>query len=55
MVKSFEDIPVSKTLPWLLASKQWHAKRIAQQSAGSRSTVRRSRSSQRQRSAPVEN
>ena len=30
-VASFEDIPVPGTLPWLLASKQWHEKRIAQQ------------------------
>jgi hypothetical protein len=29
-VSSIEDIPVPKTLPWLLASKKWHEKRSAQ-------------------------
>ena len=32
-VSSLEDIPVLKELPWLLASKSWHEKRVAQQSA----------------------
>jgi hypothetical protein len=32
-VASLEDIPVPKELPWLLASKSYHEKRVAQQSA----------------------
>jgi hypothetical protein len=32
-VSSIEDIPVPNVFPWLLASKSWHEKRIAQQSA----------------------
>jgi hypothetical protein len=33
-VSSLEDVPVPNELPWLLASKSWHAKRAAQRSAG---------------------
>ncbi len=32
-VSSLEEIPVPKELPWLLASKSWHEKRLALQSA----------------------
>jgi hypothetical protein len=32
-VASLEEVPVPKELPWLLASKSWHEKRIAEQSA----------------------
>ena len=33
LVSSLEDIPVPKELPWLLASKLWHEKRVTKQSA----------------------
>jgi hypothetical protein len=32
-VSSLEDIPLPKELPWLLASKSWDEKRVAQQAA----------------------
>jgi hypothetical protein len=32
-VSSLEDVSVPKEIPWLLASKSWHATRCAQQSA----------------------
>lgn len=32
-VPSLQDIPIPQEMPWLLASKSWHAKRIEQLSA----------------------
>src|SRR5262245_12900267 len=32
-VSSLKDVPAPNELPWLLASKSWHAKHMAQQSA----------------------
>jgi hypothetical protein len=30
-VPSFRGVPAPKSAPWLLASKSWHAKRVAQE------------------------